>query len=237
MLNWQEIVDQGLDGLSEGELVGLLSVQTARPMENAAAREFLREQGLWFQAGPAAMAGVIAEVESSLSANAQAVKGQMYSALWAEGTRIRSDLAEFAPAVNLLVSELEALGAVSAEQVEAWYALGGGRPHVDLVEADVAQARQEYVDEVSQAAEQQAKAMADMNGRDLLSASFDVLVQAKDSQVQAIEDAFRVNENAFFNEKVWHADKLDASGKTATEIDAFYAALDAAQSADEFPQV
>lgn len=156
MLNWQEIVDQGLDGMSDVELVGLLSVQTARPMDNAAAREFLREQGLWFQAGPAAMAGVISEVEDSLSANAQAVKGQMYSALWAEGTRIRCDLAEFAPAVNLLVSELQALGAVSAEQVEAWYALGGGRPHADLVEADVVQARQEHADALARGEVHQA---------------------------------------------------------------------------------
>lgn len=156
MLNWQEIVDQGLDGMSDVELVGLLSVQTARPMDNAAAREFLREQGLWFQAGPSAMAGVIAEVEDSLSANAQAVKGQMYSALWAEGTRIRCDLAEFAPAVNLLVSELQALGAVSAEQVEAWYALGGGRPHADLVEADVVQARQGHADALARGEVHQA---------------------------------------------------------------------------------
>ena len=66
MLNWQEIVDQGLDGMSDVELVGRLSVQTAQPMGNAEAREFLREQGLWFQAGPAAMAGVMAEVESQL---------------------------------------------------------------------------------------------------------------------------------------------------------------------------
>ena len=160
MLNWQEIVYQGLDGMSDVELVGLLSAQTAHAMVNAEAREFLREQGLWFQAGPAAMAGVMAEVESSLSANAQAIKGQMYSALWAEGTRIRSDLAEFAPAVNLLVSELEALGAVSAEQVEAWYALGGGRPYADLVEADVAQARQDHADAIAQAEAEAAEAEA-----------------------------------------------------------------------------
>ena len=160
MLNWQEIVDQGLDGMSDVELVGLLSVRTVLPMDNAAAREFLREQGLWFQAGPAAMAGAIAELESSLSANAQAVKGQMYSALWAEGTRVRCDLAEFAPAVALLVGELQALGAVSAEQVEAWYALGGGRPHADLVEADVAQARQDHADAVAQAEEAAAEAAA-----------------------------------------------------------------------------
>jgi len=158
MLNWQEIVDQGLDGMSDVELVGLLSVRTARPLDNAAAREFLREQGLWFQVGPSAMAGVIDEVEPSLSASAQVVKGQMYSSLWAEGTRIRSDLDEFAPAVALLVGELQALGAVSTEQVEAWYALGGGRPYADLVEADVVQARQEHADAVAEAEEAAANA-------------------------------------------------------------------------------
>lgn len=139
---WNKVLELGLEGNSDAAIASDLSVITASNITNAVAKEFLRDGGLWYQSSPGAMGGSIqVAIDGNLiSDSTKGILGVLFSALWGEGASVRTDLPQYGGMVAAAFNEMIGV-CVTQEQADAWYALAGGKPHADVVEADVFAAR------------------------------------------------------------------------------------------------
>ena len=181
---WEEIIAEGLQDLSYDAIRLLLSRRTARSIPFSAARKYLREQGLWFMDGPATMGGFFEDIKAGLSAESQEILRTLYSALYSEGTDVRTDLDLYAGHVATVINELLALNSpqFTADMADGWDDLGGGRPYASLSANDVSAFKADYDARMAQEASDEANDA-------IRSATVDVWYAAYNEHISPVLDA------------------------------------------------
>jgi len=134
-VTWNDIQNLGIDGKTDAEIASILQAVTRDAIAPQAARTFLREQELWMQT-KTGMSGAIED--ATIPAPMEPLFDKFWSAIYGGGAdKLGTNAATYAVDFHTGVSGLVALGAMTADQATAWYDLGGGRPWVATVEADV----------------------------------------------------------------------------------------------------
>ena len=150
MINWDDVERLGLDQDTDAVIASTMATLTAHSLNSTDAARYLREQSLWYQSDPSAMAGTIEAAMPGLPASLQDLLGQLYAAIWGESaTALRTDDAVWGPIFAEGVDGLIAAGVMSQAQADELADLAGGKPWADATEADAAAARAAHDAEVA----------------------------------------------------------------------------------------
>ena len=150
MINWDDVERLGLDQDTDAVIASTMATLTAHSLNSTDAARYLREQSLWYQSDPSAMAGTIEAAMPSLPASLQDLLGQLYAAIWGESaTALRTDDLVWGPIFQEGVDALIVAGVMTQAQADEFASLAGGKPWVDATEADAAAARDAHDAEVA----------------------------------------------------------------------------------------
>lgn len=226
-MSWQLIIDRGLENQTNAEIAASLQPLTKYGIGGDVAKEFLRNNLIWFESGKNTMSGAIEDNKASLSAEVQGYIGLLYSALWAENASVRCDLPTYAVMVQAVLNELLAGSYVSQAIVDQWYDLGGGKLFPNIDEAAVAGWKAAYdAEEVAKETQRVQQA-----GQELIHKTFGDWRSAFDAA-----NKITINEEqAKFNQKLWHWEAKDFSGMSDAEITQWYIDLDNATDPAGYP--
>ena len=226
-MSWQIIIDRGLKNQTNAEIAASLQPLTKYGIGGDLAKEFLRNNLIWFESGKNTMSGAIEDNKASLSAEVQGYIGLLYSALWAENASVRCDLPTYAVMVKTVLDELLAGSYVSQAIVDQWYDLGGGKLFPNIDEATVAGWKAAYdAEEVTKETQRVQQA-----GQELVQKTFSDWRSAFDAA-----NKITINEEqAKFNQKLWHWEAKDFSGMSDAEITQWYIDLDNATDPAGYP--
>ena len=155
-----------LDNESAANIVSSLS---KKDIQTADIRTYFREQLLWYWSSPQTMAGAIqTSIESGqLPAELTNALGEMWSSLFGGSatTLLTNSNLEIAQRIFSGMSALIAVGVMTTEQCEAFYAFGGGMVAPNTTAADVQQAKDEKAAQDAVDAAEQARMEAEMQLR------------------------------------------------------------------------
>ena len=226
-MSWQIIIDRGLENQTNAEIVEALEPLTKYGIGSDIAKEFLRNNLIWFESGKNTMSGVIEDNKANLSVEAQGYIGLLYSALWAENASIRSDISTYAVMVKTVLGELLAGLHISQAIVDEWYALAGGKLFPGVDEATVASWKTAYdAEEVAKETQRVQQV-----GQELIYKTFSDWRSAFDAA-----NKITINEEqAKFNQKLWHWEAKDFSGMSDAEITQWYIDLNNATDQSGYP--
>lgn len=226
-MSWQLIIDRGLENQTNAEIAASLQPLTKYGIGGDVAKEFLRNNLIWFESGKNTMSGVIEDNKANLSVEAQGYIGLLYSALWAENASIRSDISTYAVMVKTVLDELLAGSYVSQAIIDQWYDLGGGKLFPNVDETTVAGWKAAYdAEEVAKETQRIQQA-----GQELVYKTFgDWLSAFEAANKNTINE-----ERGKFNQKLWHWEAKDFSGMSDAEITQWYIDLDNATDQAGYP--
>ena len=226
-MSWNIVIKNGLENNTNSEIVSALQPLTKSGIGSDVAKEFLRNNLIWFESGKNTMSGVIEDNKANLSVEAQGYIGLLYSALWAENASVRSDISTYAIMVKTVMDELLAGSYVSQAVVDQWYDLAGGKLIPNIDEAMVADWKTAYDAEEAAAETQRVQ----NEGQALVHKTFG-------DWLSAFEAANKITvneERAKFNEKLWYWEAKDFSGMSDAEITQWYIDLDNATDPTGYP--
>lgn len=158
-----DIINRGLEGKIDAEIVAVLSVVSVRDIPVVNVRVLLRERELWLK-DPISRARNFGSIGQAMQAPTFPV--DLYAALVALEAALYDDSATdlstssdgvIAERVARTVTGLQSVGAMALEDVAAFYDLGGGlRFPTGVAEADVVAARAAHVAAENQRAADEA---------------------------------------------------------------------------------
>ncbi|HAD58028.1 MAG TPA: hypothetical protein DCG12_02110 [Planctomycetaceae bacterium] len=149
-ISWEDVQRLGLDQDTDAVIASTMATLTAHSLNSIDAARYLREQSLWYQSDPSAMAGAIEAAMPSLPASLQDLLGQLYAAIWGESaTALRTDDPAWGPTFQEGVDGLIAASVMTQAQSDEFANLAGGKPWAGATEADAAAARAAHDAEVA----------------------------------------------------------------------------------------
>ena len=149
-ISWDDVQRLGLDQDTDAVIASTMATLTAHSLNSIDAARYLREQSLWYQSDPSAMAGAIEAAMPSLPASLQDLLGQLYAAIWGESaTALRTDDPAWGPTFQEGVDGLIAASVMTQAQSDEFANLAGGKPWAGATEADAAAARAAHDAEVA----------------------------------------------------------------------------------------
>ena len=147
----------------------IVSSLSNKDIQTADIRTYFREQLLWYWFSPQDMAGAIQiSIESGqLPVELTNALGEMWSSLFGGSatTLLTSSNLEIAQRIFSGMSALIAVGVMTAEQCEAFYAFGGGMVAPNTTAADVQQAKDDHAAQEAAAEAEEARLEAEMELR------------------------------------------------------------------------
>ena len=147
----------------------IVSSLSNKDIQTADIRTYFREQLLWYWFSPQDMAGAIQiSIESGqLPVELTNALGEMWSGLFGNSatTLLTSSNLEIAQRIFSGMSALIAVGVMTTEQCEEFYAFGGGMVAPNTTAADVQQAKDDYAAQEAAAAAEEARIEAEMELR------------------------------------------------------------------------
>ena len=164
---WLEVND--LLAVSNDEAASFASSVTVKNVESADARTYFREQLLWYWKDPTTMGGAIQDAidGGSFPAELQMALGEMWSSLFGQSATILRTSSDYEIAKRIFDGKaaLQALGVMTQEQVDGFYALGGELMFPSTTAADVQQAKDDHAAQEAAAAAEEARIQAEMELR------------------------------------------------------------------------
>jgi len=147
----------------------IVSSLSNKDIQTADIRTYFREQLLWYWFSPQDMAGAIQiSIESGqLPVELTNALGEMWSSLFggSAATLLTSSNLEIAQRIFSGMSALIAVGVMTTEQCEEFYAFGGGMVAPNTTAADVQQAKDDHTAQEAAAAAEVARLEAEMKLR------------------------------------------------------------------------
>lgn len=142
---WLEL--NGLLDVPNEEAAGYAASVTAKDIVSADARTYFREQLLWYWQDPTTMGGAIQDAldGGTLPADLVMALGEMWSSLFGQSATVLRASSDYEIAKRIFdgKSALQALGIMTQEQVDGFYALGGSLSFPNTTAADVQTAKDE----------------------------------------------------------------------------------------------
>ncbi len=155
--------------LPNEEAAAMAAAVSTSDIKSADVRTYFREQLLWYQINPQAMAGTIQDAIDSaqLPPELAAALGEMWSSLYGgAATRLLTNSRiEISVRIYAGITALVVVGVFSEEQLEGFYALGGGLMFPGTTAADVQQAKDDHAAQEAAEAAEEARLEAEMELR------------------------------------------------------------------------
>ena len=143
---WSKIIELGIDGDTDANIAAILKTLTVGPIKPLDAGTWLRVQNLWKNTDHG-MVGTFADAKPSLPQLLKDLLDELWASIWGgQAELLRTDDPTYAAMFAQGVAGLKAAGAMTQEQIDAFYQLDGGLAYPDATEAEVAAARAAQVD-------------------------------------------------------------------------------------------
>ncbi len=160
---WLEL-NELLDVPNE-EAAGYAASVTTSNIQSADARTYFREQLLWYWKDPTTMGGAIQDAidGGTLPADLVMALGEMWSSLFGQSATILRTSSDYEIAKRIFDGKaaLQAVGVMTQEQVDGFYALGGSLTFPGTTAADVQTAKDEKAAQDAAAAAEEARLEAE----------------------------------------------------------------------------
>ena len=141
---WSKIIELGIDGETDANIAAILKTLTVGPIKPLDAGTWLRVQNLWKNTDHG-MVGTFAEKKPTLPQLLKDLLDELWASIWGgQAELLRTDDPVYAAMFAQGVAGLKAAGAMTQEQIDAFYLLDGGLAYPDATEAEVAAARTAY---------------------------------------------------------------------------------------------